>query len=278
MPSDRADVFEKALDIAESNIPKRAKAYEITSVVNRLREKADTSRDPIDMLASLFIQAPRASIAQRKMDENRHNYHDKNNRLFELIDFNDTFDLSVLLVNQNERKVFAVRAKEGCDEVCKRVQAPCFSNDQWESIIRGLGREIAIYLAAKNSGFDVYMTARTQDAIGIDMQIRDPASGRYINIDCKSHPSFRRRLEDLAHEGRLTDDEIVQADEVGYCITLNGPSNDRKEVVLLAVLADFYGEIENFEFVDVNPIREKLNEIIWRHGLTDNKYGALTKL
>ena len=158
------------------------------------------------------------------------------------------------------------------------VHAPCFTNAQWESITRGLGREIAIFLAAKDNGFDAFMTARTQDALGIDMQIRDPASGKYINIDCKSPPSFRHRMEDLVHEGRANEADIFRADEKGYFITHNGRAKGRKEVILFSVLPDFYGNIVDFEFEDSRAIRDKLGELIWKHGLTDDDYGVNTSL
>lgn len=55
------------------------------------------------------------------------------------------------------------------------------------------------------NGFNAYMTDRAHDALGIDIQIQDPEDGRYINLDVKTPSSFRHRMEQLVHEGRLTD-------------------------------------------------------------------------
>lgn len=55
------------------------------------------------------------------------------------------------------------------------VGSPCASiNEQWTAIIRGLTREVAVYLAAKEHGFNALATDRAHDALGVDMQVQDP--------------------------------------------------------------------------------------------------------
>ena len=188
------DIFDCAEQQVVDLLQRRPEVRDLDRYIPRLVNKFEKTKNPLDGIAAILAQAPRASLAQVQMDAHPHGYRDKQARLLELIDFNDAIDSTVISLEPEKRQVFSERIKQGADRMCKRVGAPCFTNEQWEAIIRGLGREIAVYLAAKNSGFYVYMTNRTQDALGVDLQVQDPESRRYINIDIKAPSAFRYRL------------------------------------------------------------------------------------
>lgn len=171
------------------------------------------------------------------------------------------------------RRQFADRVKQAADRVCKRVGAPCFTDTQWQAIIRGLTREVAVYLAARECGFDAHITDRVSDALGIDIQVRDPEDGRYINIDVKTPSSFRHRAEQLVNEGRLTEQELFEGDKKSYVVEFNGRGSKRTQVIVLCILPDLFGDLADWRFVTPEPMRDKLNALIREHGLSDGKFG-----
>lgn len=256
-------------------LQRRPQEHDLDRYIDRYQKRFRATNNPYDGVVSLLVQAPRAVFAQRDMDENRHGYRNKHERRFELIDFNDAVVATIMGMPDELRALFSERVKQSADRICKRLGAPCFTNEQWSAIIRGLTREVALYLAAKESGFHAWMTDRAHDALGIDMQIQDPETKRYVNIDVKTPSSFRHRMETLVHEGRLTERELLQGDNNGYIVERNGHGDERVRVVVLAILPDRYGDLRNWRFVDSEPIRRTLNRLIRDEGNSDGKYGEL---
>lgn len=268
------DIYSEVLAYVEKRLPRRRpKANQLETVIKQLHNKALVTNRPEDWLAALYARAPRAATAQQQMGQNPHGYQDKKARVYELIDFNDAFVATVLAMDQGMRARFVTQAKRGCDSICYQTHSAIFSDEQWTAIVRGLTREIAVYQAARDRGFDATMPNRTGDAIGIDLQVRDPESGRYINVDVKTPSSFRHRLEELVQQGRLTESELMDADARSYAIEHNGHNGGAVEIVLLCMLPDKFGEFGDFRLLNSEPMRQMLNFLIREHGLSDGRYG-----
>lgn len=269
------DFFDCAEEEVVSLLQRRPEVNALDKDIDRLRARHEKSELPQDGLVALLAQVPRAVLAQLQMDQFPHGYRNKQERLYELIDFNDTLVSTILPMNETLRQQFSERTKQAADRICKRVGAPCFTAEQWTSIIRGLTREVAVYLAAKESGFNAWLTDRAHDALGVDMQVQDPETRRYINIDVKTPSSFRHRMEQLVKERRLTENELLKGDENSYILEHNGHGSYRVEVVVLCILPDLFGDLADWRFVDPEPMRLKLNQLIREHGLSDGRYGKI---
>lgn len=269
------DIFDVAEQRVAGLLQRRPEIHSLDKRIDPLVKRFMQSRLPLDGIAALLAQAPRAVLAQLQMDQYPHGYRNKEKRLYELIDFNDTLVSTILVMDDTLRCQFADRVKQAADRICKRVGAPCFSEEQWRSIIRGLTREVAVYLAARESGFDAFITDRVSDALGIDIQVRDPEDGRYINIDVKTPNSFRHRMEQLVNEGRLTEKELLQGDKESYIIEHNGHGPHKTQVIVLCILPDLFGDLADWRFVTPEPMRMKLNQLIRDHGLLDGKFGTI---
>ncbi len=267
------DFFDCGEERVLALLQRRPEVHDLDDDINRLRAQHAKSNDPLDGLTALLAQAPRAVLAQLQMDQFPHGYRNKQERLYELIDFNDTLVAIILALDDTHRQQFAERTKRAADRVCKRVGAPVFSEEQWAAIVRGLTREVALYFAAKEHGFDAWMTDREHDALGIDVQVQDPESQRYINIDVKTPSAYRHRMEQLVHEGRLSEHELMQGDQRSYIIEYNGHGNTRVPVVVLCILPDLFGDLEDWRFVNTAPLVDRLNLLIREHGLYDHKFG-----
>lgn len=268
------DIFRDVAEYVAKRMPHRhAKAGQVGTLIKELRGRAESSGRAEDWLASLYSQGPRAADAQQQMDQHPYGYRDKQARLFELIDFNDTFVSTILAMDASDRARFAVDVKQGIDQLCRQTHSAQFSQEQWTAIVRGLTREIAVYQAARDRGFDAVLPSRTADAMGIDLQVRDPESGRYVNIDVKTPSSFRRRLEELEQEGRITEAELLEADKKSYVYEHNGHGDRGVEVIVLCLLPDKFGEFGDFRLLNSEPMREMLNSLIREHGLADGHYG-----
>ena len=217
--------------------------------------------DPAEWFTLLVLRAPIAARAQHHMDKRPHSAPGEQARIFELIDFNDTFISTVLALSPAERQTFLDVMKTEIAWFCKQVGAHMFSEEQFEAITKGLTREIAVYLGAVNQGFAASMTTRAQDAMGVDLVITDPISNRSLNIDCKTPSSYRYRLQDLVREGRMDEAEAERADLEGYAHEVNGHGGDAVSVILLRIDPNEVGDIENFEFTRPELLGERLRTI-----------------
>ena len=217
------------------------------------------ARTAAEWLALVLLQTPRAARAQMQMDAHKHNYHNRHERLFELIDFNDSFVNTVLALPKSELAGFADTLRKASGELCRRLQAPNFSDD----ITRGLSREIAVYRGALELGYSARMTSRNEDAFGIDMVLED-REGRVLNIDVKTPSAFRHRLGELEREGRLNEEQFLRADELDYFTHIHkhhGSHIEKVPVTLMCIRHERLGDIVNFEFVSPEPLGQLLAEI-----------------
>lgn len=269
------DFFDCAEEEVVSLLQRRPEVNALDSDIDRLRKRHTRSNLAHDGLVALIAQAPRAVLAQQQMDKLPHGYRNKQERLYELIDFNDTLVATILAMDDGLRRQFAERTKQAADRICKRVGAPCFTNEQWTAIVRGLTREVAVYLAARDHGFNAWLTDRAHDALGVDMQVQDPESGRYINLDVKTPSSFRHRMEQLVKENRLTERELLRGDEQNYIVEHNGHGIHRTEIIVLCILPDTFGDLADWRFVDPRAMHNMLNQLIRDHGLQDRRYGIM---
>lgn len=209
----------------------------------------------------LVLQTPRAALAQAQMDAHPHGYRDREKRLYELIDFNDAFVSAVLAQAPKDRPDFEPRMKLAMERFCKSEKTVSFTDEQFDAIVKGLSREIAVFLGAQTQGFKVSMTSRTVDAFGIDMIIRDPVTGAQLNVDCKTPSAFRHRLEDLEKEKRITSDQLLQADEDDFITVLHRRNDAKIPVTLLCIRSEHVGEIVNFEFTQPKRLGALLRTI-----------------
>ena len=233
-----------------------------------IAEQADRVRlnpDAAEWFALLLLRAPIAARAQQAMDKGTHASRAQQARLFELIDFNDTFVSTVLALSPLDRSGFIDTAKSEITWFCKQVGVHMFSETQYDAITRGLVREIAVYLGAIEQGFGATMTSRAQDAMGVDIIVTDPTTKRSLNIDCKTPSAYRYRLQDLVREGRMSEHEAEQADLRGYAHETNGHGGEAVEVTILRIDPNEVGDIENFVFTDTRLLGGRLREVFGGH-------------
>lgn len=212
----------------------------------------------------LLAQTPRAALAQIQMDKHKHGYHDREKRLYELIDFNDTFVNLVLATPHGELKGFAEKLYADMSAFCRRLDTTMFTPDQYDAIVRGLSLEIAVYRAARYVGFGARMTSRTEDAFGIDMTVTQTDTGKVLNIDCKAPPAFRHRLEEMVDHGRISEAQLLKADSDQYITTIQHRGEESVPVTLLCVGPDSLGDIHDFTLDQPEKLKKLLDDIFAR--------------
>ena len=235
-----------------------------TRAANLLKER--DSHDSIHLLARLILQAPGAVQAQREMDAHHGGYKNRQARIFELIDFNDTFVDTVFSLHDHDLPEFPQRLQSEIDRFCKHLHLPGFSEEQFEAIVHGLSREIAVYRALKRAGYIVHMTNRVQDAMGVDMVITDPDTKKAINIDVKTRSAFHFRLIDLQRQDRIDEERRLQCELAGFCAVRNGHGGQAVDTVLLRVATDYLGPIRNFDFVSIEPLVDLVSDALEHDG------------
>lgn len=228
--------------------------------------KDHNPQDPQHLLALLILQAPNAARAQAEMDTHRGGYRNRTARLYELIDFNDMFVDTVLSLDDEVLADFTTRLKDEIDRFCSIMHAKSLNDRQYEAIVHGLSREIAVYRAAKAIGYTVRMTSRAQDAMGVDMVIFDKQNKKSLNIDVKTHSAFHFRLIELQKQDRLDEEKRLQCELAGFCEMKNGHGDGAVNTVLLRIATDRLGEIRNFDFVELAPIADLISSALKHEG------------
>lgn len=246
----------------------RLKNLRTVADANALVEELKQLSIPHDKLAVirfyqtlLLAQTPRAVLAQWQMDAHKYGFHDRDKRLYELIDFNDSYVSLLLHAGHRANQAFVDQLKANMDMLCRRLSTPSFSAEQFEAITRGLAREVAVYHAAQQLGFSVYMTSRTEDAFGIDMVITHPETRRELNVDCKTPSAFRHRLEDLVHHGRITEQQLLKADQDEFITINQHRGKEMVPVTLMCVRPDTVGELHDFMFDEPHRIEDLFNRM-----------------
>jgi hypothetical protein len=207
----------------------------------------------------VLLQTPRAALAQQQMDSHEHGYHNREKRLYELIEFNDTFVNFVLATPHAKLPGLAEQLKKDMAEFCKKLRTPMFSDEQYDAIVRGLSREIAVYRTARYHKFGARMTSRTEDAFGIDLVITQPDTGKLLNIDCKTPPAFRHRLEDLLQHGRISEDDLLRGDQQGFLTVNHRRGEEYVPVTVFCLLPDKLGTITDFTFDEPERLKAMLD-------------------
>lgn len=220
---------------------------------------------PINLLTSLLLQMPRAAQAQERMDEHPHGYQDKQARLYQLIDFNDTFVATVLSLTDEQLAGFPEKLRRVGDDFCHRVHMRTFTERQYEAIVHGLSREIAVYREAIRAGYAAEMTTRAEDAFGIDMRITDDTQGRFINVDVKTASSFHFRLSVLVREGRISSYDQVEAETKGYWEVMNSHNDRHVRIILLRISDEELGRVIDFSFLKPQLFARRIHRIMNEH-------------
>lgn len=241
---------------------------------NSLKRSSDAAKklrsrnvqEPAYLMASLILQSPNAVRAQQQMDRHEGGYNNRQARVFELIDFNDTFVDLALSLPEDELENFPERLKLELDHHCERMHAAKLTDRQFEAIIHGLSREIAVYRAAKKEGLVARMTSRVQDSRGVDMIITDPNTKKSIGIDCKTSSSFHFRLLRLEQKRRINEAHRLTCEENGFCKVDGGSKSSPSPTVLLRVSTELLGKIKHFTFVDSSKIGSLLRTALNDHG------------
>lgn len=228
--------------------------------------QSNSERKAEDWLYLLALSAPRAAVAQEAMDEHPHGYHNKEARLFELIDFNDAFVAAILALPQQYLPSATVKIRRLLDAACEKVGTRCFSDEQYEAIVHGLSREIAVYRGLLAEGYEAEMTNRAGDALGIDMRVIDPKTMRLVNIDIKTRSSYHYRIQQLLREGRLDEESYLMADRNGFAVVYNGHETQRVKVVVWRIDHEVVGEVVDFAFKDTKALASTMRIIMLAAG------------
>lgn len=250
------DIFSAAMNIIkrEAGGKKLTKKRLVQAATNLAKQ---ANKTPPYNLALLLARSPRAAVAQMEMDIHRGGYKNHKARIYELIDFNDSFVDTVLSLPEDQLPTFPDQLNQYMERLCQKVNVLMMTDKQFYAIVHGLSREIAVYHAAKEEGFEVRMASRSEDARGADMVVTNE-HGMMMNIDCKTRSSFHFRLLDLKRDQLITEEERLEAEETGYMVLRKGKHADFVRTTLIRASTQDLSNIRAFRFVDTMKIGQLL--------------------
>lgn len=252
----QGDIFVAAKELIKSEANGRTIDIKVLAdIVGHLKKRKNI--DSTTNVALLLAQGPKAAVAQMEMDIHHGGYRNHKARLYELIDFNDSFVDTVLALPSAELETFPERLHEMMNELCLSVGVLMMTDKQFGAIVHGLSREIAVYKAARIEGFNVHMTSRVEDAHGVDMVITDK-KGRTMNIDCKTRSSFHFRLIDIKRDHLISEEDRLQAEIKGFMVLRHGKHKDFVQTTLIRVATQELGQIRAFSFQDTKKMGDLL--------------------
>jgi hypothetical protein len=265
-------LYARAREIADDRL--RQAAEELPGVKDPVKRanhavtllRRRSSFDPSHMLALLLLQAPAAAAAQDEMDKHHGGYRNRQARLYELIDFNDTFVDTVLSLPEEALADFETRLKQELGVICAKLHTNGLDDDQYEAIVHGLSREIAVLRGAQAEGYVARMTSRVQDAMGVDIIITDPHTKRSIGVDVKTYSAFHFRLKKLQNQHRIDEEKRLQCELAGFCTIKNGKGKHGVETVLVRIDTERLGPIVEFTFKDTAELGKLIASALKHHG------------
>lgn len=259
-------IVNESLHRARSGVRRgdRRQLRQVAEAVKQLR--ARDAQTPEHLLALLLLQTPGAARAQAEMDRHKGGYSNRQARLYELIDFNDTFVTTVMALPEHELPEFVERLKHEMEVFCKSLGQAMFTDEQYEAITHGLSREIAVFRGARQLGYVVRMTSRVQDAMGVDMIITDPETKKSIGIDVKTHSAFHWRLVDLERQNRITEQQRLDCELAGFCKIRPKHNQNPVDTMLFRISTEKMGEIRHFDFTNLDAFGKQLAEAITHYG------------
>lgn len=240
----------------------------LSSVLAAIRhqiDKAEGEELTELLLALLIAQSPQAAKAQELMKRRGIKFSNREDRLHELISFNDTFVDLILSFKEIPADIKDNIYYE-IHRVCGITRTHPFSYKDYGAISKGLEREIALYQAAEQAGFEVRMTSRIADGLGVDMQISDKETGLQVNVDCKTESSYRFRLQALVRQGRVRQDDFIRADKEGFVHFTVGRGKEAIPVVLLRLDDQTVGGVEDFRFKNEDSVGAIVQVLIEKYG------------
>ena len=275
LSASRRQLYDKAWEYisiaAKQRMPEHwqeLRLEKLSSVLAALRHQIDKAKEgelTALLLALLIVQSPQAARAQELMKKRGIRFNDREDRLHELISFNDTF-VDLILSFEEIPKDIKDNIYYEIHRVCGITRTHSFSYKDYGAISKGLEREIALYKAAQSAGFEARMTSRIADGLGVDMQISDKESGVQVNVDCKTESSFRFKLQALSRQGRVDNEEFLKADENGYVYFTVGRGKEAIPVVLLRLDDELTGGVEEFRFRNEDSVGAIIQVLIEKFG------------
>lgn len=264
----------KRVDISKRHWRKYRDFTELNNYINGARGHATglgSGSDPSveraeAWLYALALQAPRAAVAQEEISKRPHGYHNKAHRVYELIDFNDAFDWAILALPRDLLPSMDERIKALCDFMCNKAGTRFFSDDEYKAIVRGLSREIAVFIGLENEGYHVEMASRHEDAFGIDMTVLSPKNMKQVALDVKTRSSYHYRIQQLRRQGRLSEEDVIMAERNGFTSALNGRGSEQRRVVTWRIDHETLGDVVDFQFKDTKILSDEIQTIIFRYG------------
>jgi len=252
------DIFGAAIHIVKREAGgKKLTAKRLVEVASNLAKLANKTA-PYN-LALLLARSPRAAVAQMEMDIHHGGYKNRKARIYELIDFNDSFVDTVLSLPEDQLTTFPEQLQFYMETLCQKVNVLMMTDKQFYAIVHGLSREIAVFHAAKDEGFEVRMASRSEDARGADMVVQNK-QGMTMNIDCKTRSSFHFRLLDLKRDQLITDEELLAAEQSGFMVLRKGKHVDFVRTTLVRASTQDLSDIKDFRFVDTTKIGDLLKQ------------------
>jgi len=252
------DIFGAAMHIVKREARgKKLTAKRLVEVATNLAKQANKTA-PYN-LALLLARSPRAAVAQMEMDIHHGGYKNRTARIYELIDFNDSFVDTVLSLPEDQLTTFPEQLQFYMETLCQKVNVLMMTDKQFYAIVHGLSREIAVFHAAKDEGFEVRMASRSEDARGADMVVQNK-QGMTMNIDCKTRSSFHFRLLDLKRDQLITDEERLEAEQSGFMVLRKGKHVDFVRTTLVRASTQDLSDIKDFRFVDTTKIGDLLKQ------------------
>lgn len=243
---------------------RRDDSYKHSNRAVKLLRERDTQDAP-HLLALLLLQSPVAARAQAEMDKRRGGYKNHQARLFELIDFNDTFVSTVLALPEADLVEFDQLLRSELTAFSRQLGVMNFTDKQLEAITHGLSREIAVYRGARRLGYLARMSSRVQDARGVDMIITDPETKKSLGIDVKTRSSFHFRLLNLQRQRRIDEEQRLACELAGFCTISYGNDRQASDTLLFRIATRELGPIVNYSFQDLGPLSQQLANAFEHH-------------
>ncbi|HSE61605.1 MAG TPA: hypothetical protein VLA88_04910 [Candidatus Saccharimonadales bacterium] len=234
-----------------------ARAMHTADLADAPIEDWTTSHVTANRVALVTLEMPQTAAAHGRLEEgNSASRADRTTDKLTVSRFNQNLAEAMAYMPPSMLATFPTELRRRSSDLLRdEWHVATLANDNYNRIISGISREVALWRAAEAElpeGWEIVGATPEEDLRGTDIIIYD-ADDNELRLDSKTDTGFNRAVKKQYDDGYMTAAEAEAATTNGYFYK-SGTTPGGEPIQNCIVNADSLGKVRNFEYEDTEPV------------------------